>query len=61
MKLSIRIDPLLQLKSAEQGSEAGMHHLAQFYKLTEQYKMAVEWYRKYAEFRSRQRREYLGW
>ena len=48
-------------KSAEQGSEAGMHHLAQFYKLTEQYKMAVEWYRKYAEFRIRQRREYLGW
>ena len=48
-------------KSAEQGSEAGMHHLAQFYKLTEQYKMAAEWYRKYAEFRIRQRREYLGW
>ena len=48
-------------KSAEQGSEAGMHHLAQFYKLTEQYKMAVEWYRKYAELRIRQRREYLGW
>lgn len=48
-------------KSAGQGSESGMHHLAQFYKWTEQYKMAVEWYRKYAAFRIRQRREYLGW
>ena len=48
-------------KSAEQGSEAGTHHLAQFYKLTEQYKMAVKWYRKYAAFRIKQRRECLGW
>ena len=48
-------------KSAEQGSEAGMHHLAQFYKLTEQYKMAVEWYRKYAELRIEQRKACLGW
>ena len=48
-------------RCAEQGSEVGIHHLAQFYKLTEQYKMAVEWYRKYAEFRVGQRKAYLGW
>ena len=48
-------------KSAEQGSEAGTHHLAQFYKLTEQYKMAVEWYRRYAELRIGRRKAYLGW
>lgn len=48
-------------KSAEQGSEAGIHHLAQFYKLTEEYEMAVEWYRRYAELRVGQRNAYLGW
>ncbi len=48
-------------KSAEQGSEAGIHHLAQFYKLTGRYEMAVEWYRRYAELRVGQRNAYLGW
>ena len=48
-------------KSAEQGSEAGIQHLAQFYKLTGRYEMAVEWYRRYAELRVGQRNAYLGW
>ena len=48
-------------KSAEQGCEAGIHHLAQFYKRAERYDEAVEWYRKYAELRIKQREELCGW
>ena len=47
-------------KSAEQGCEAGIHHLAQFYKRAERYDEAVEWYRKYAELRIKQREAYFG-
>ena len=48
-------------KSAEQGCGAGIHHLAQYYKLSKQYKEAVKWYRNYAEMRIKQRNAYLGW
>ena len=47
-------------KSAEQGCEAGLHHLAQFYKRADRYDEAVEWYRKYAELRIKQREAYFG-
>ena len=46
--------------SAEQGCEAGIHNLAQFYKRVERYDAAVEWYRKYAELRIKQREAYFG-
>lgn len=45
-------------KSAEQGCEAGIHHLAQFYKRAERYDEAVEWYRKYAKLRIKQHEAY---
>ena len=48
-------------RSAEQGYEAGIHHLAKLYKCSKQYKEAVEWYRKYAELRIKQRKTCLGW
>ena len=47
-------------KSAEQGCDEGVHHLAQFYKRAERYDEAVEWYRKYAELRIKQREAYFG-
>lgn len=46
--------------SAEQGCEAGIHNLAQFYKRAERYDAAVEWYRKYAELRIKQCEAYFG-
>lgn len=54
--------PIAELRhAAEQGSENAIHHLAQLYKLANRYDEAVEWYRRYAELRIRQRREHLGW
>lgn len=49
------------LCAAEQGSENGIHHLAQFYKLSKRYEEAVIWYRRYAELRIGQRKRLLGW
>lgn len=49
------------LYAAEQGSENGIHHLAQFYKLSKRYEEAVIWYRRYAKLRIGQRKRLLGW
>lgn len=48
-------------KSAEQGYEAGMCHLAEMYVERKKYKEAAEWYRKYAHSRILWRNERLGW
>lgn len=48
-------------KSAEQGCEAGMQHLAEYYEREKQYKEAAKWYCKYAEQRIKWRNERLGW
>lgn len=48
-------------KSAEQGYEAGMLHLAELYEKTKNYKEAAKWYRRYTEMRIQWRNERLGW
>ena len=48
-------------KSANQGCEAGMLHLAEYYKDGKQYKEAAKWYRQYVEARIKWRNERLGW
>lgn len=48
-------------KSAEQGYEAGMLHLAELYEKTKNYKEAAKWYRRYAQMRIQWRNERLGW
>lgn len=48
-------------KSAEQGYEAGMLHLAELYEKTKNYKEAAKWYRRYTEKRIQWRNERLGW
>ena len=48
-------------KSAEQGYEAGMLHLAELYEKTKNYKEAAKWYRQYAQMRIQWRNERLGW
>lgn len=48
-------------KSAEQGCEAGMLHLAELYEKTKNYKEAAKWYRRYTEMRIQWRNERLGW
>ncbi|MGN1306226.1 MAG: tetratricopeptide repeat protein [Faecousia sp.] len=48
-------------KSAEQGYEAGMLHLAELYEKTKNYKAAAKWYRRYAQMRIQWRNERLGW
>lgn len=48
-------------KSAEQGCEAGMQHLAEYYEKEKQYKEAAKWYRQYVEARIKWRNERLGW
>ena len=48
-------------KSAEQGCEAGMKHLADHYEREKRYKEAAVWYRRYAELRILWRNQRLGW
>ena len=48
-------------KSAEQGYEAGMLHLAELYEKTKNYKEAAKWYRRYTKMRIQWRNERLGW
>lgn len=48
-------------KSAEQGYEAGVLHLAQLCERNKQYKEAAKWYHKYAEIQIQFRNERLGW
>lgn len=48
-------------KSAKNGCEAGMLHLAEYYKDSKQYKEAAKWYRQYVEARIKWRNERLGW
>ena len=48
-------------KSAEQGCEAAMMHLAEYYEVIKCYKEAAKWYRKYTESRIKWRNNRLGW
>lgn len=48
-------------ESAKNGCEAGMLHLAEYYRNRKQYKEAAKWYRQYVEARIKWRNERLGW
>lgn len=48
-------------ESAKGGCEAGMLHLAEYYKNRKQYKEAAKWYRQYVEARIKWRNKRLGW
>lgn len=48
-------------ESAKNGCEAGMLHLAEYYRNKKQYKEAAKWYRQYVEARIKWRNERLGW
>lgn len=48
-------------ESAKGGCEAGMLHLAEYYKSRRQYKEAAKWYRQYVEARIKWRNKRLGW
>lgn len=48
-------------ESAKNGCEAGMLHLAEYYKNRKQYKEAAKWYRRYIVERIKWRNERLGW
>ena len=47
-------------ESAKGGCEAGMLHLAEYYKNRKQYKEAAKWYRQYVEARIKWRNKRLG-
>ena len=48
-------------ESAKGGCEAGMLHLAEYYRNRKQYKEAAKWYRQYVEAKIKWRNERLGW
>ena len=48
-------------ESAKGGCEAGMLHLAEYYRNRKQYKEAAKWYRQYVEARIKWRNKRLGW
>lgn len=48
-------------ESAKGGCEAGMLHLAEYYKNRKQYKEASKWYRQYVEAKIKWRNKRLGW
>lgn len=48
-------------EAAKGGCEAGMLHLAEYYKNRKQYKEAAKWYRQYVEARIKWRNKRLGW
>lgn len=47
-------------ESAKGGCEAGMLHLAEYYKNRKQYKEAAKWYRQYVEARIKWRNKRRG-